>query len=150
MDIQTISIYRWSAWHVLAWGHIDWIFSFSILEHIRHTAYDTIWFAAPLMGCIVVYRTVDICDIVISYRGKISVSCHHYSGLLPTLWTCPKHNCNTSHAVIKTYPLYQTAYAHAPLLHAILTTHCISSCLWFSVTGRILCIWYHEYPFYKA
>ena len=27
--------------------------------------------------CIVVYRTVDICNIVISYRGKISVSWHH-------------------------------------------------------------------------
>ena len=37
---------------------------YSILEHTTHTAYDTIWFAASLMVCIVAYRGV-------SYRGYL-------------------------------------------------------------------------------
>ena len=83
MDIQMISIYPGSAWHVLAWEHIDWIFSFSILEHIIHTAYDTILFAASLMVCIMVYRGVSYRGrIVISYCGKISVPWHHYYWLI--------------------------------------------------------------------
>ena len=98
MDIQMISIYPRSAWHVLSWEHIYRIYTeyiyriyteyiyrivlFSIFEHATHAANDIIWFAASLMVCIVVYCIVDIYIILMSNCGKISVLRHHYQWIL--------------------------------------------------------------------
>ena len=43
-----------------------------------NAAYDTLWFAASLMVCIVVHNGVSYPGYS-QYRGKISVSWHHYS-----------------------------------------------------------------------
>ena len=69
-----LSIYPRSAISILSWEHVDWIFLVSILEHTTHTAYDTIWFAASLMVCIVMYcgvtwRIMMYCIVDIRYSN---------------------------------------------------------------------------------
>ena len=72
--MQVISIYPGSAWHVLSRELLDWTVSFSVLELTRHTANDTMWFAASSIVCIVSYRGYSLCCDIVSQQNLCIVT----------------------------------------------------------------------------